>query len=39
MKIMSDLKMSPEKRSDFVSCLLVGFTLVIQLRNFDFKSH
>ena len=39
MKIMSDLKMSPEKSSDFVSCLLVGFTLVIQLRNFDFKSH
>ena len=27
------------KMSDFVSIPLFGFTLVIKLRNFDFKSH
>ena len=29
--------MSHEKMSDFVSFLLLGFTLVIKLRNFDFE--
>ena len=29
----------PYKKSDFVSFLLFGFTLVIILRNFDFESH
>ena len=36
---MSDLNMSDEKMSDFVSFLLFGFTVVIKLRNFDFESH
>ena len=31
--------MSHGKMSDFVSFPLFGFTLVIKLRNFDFKSH
>ena len=31
--------MSLGKISDFVSFPLFGFTLVIKLRNFDFKSH
>ena len=35
----SDLQMSHGKMSDFVSFLLFGFTLVIKLRNFDFKGH
>ena len=35
-KIMSDLNMSHGKMSDFVSCPLFGFTLVIKLRNLDF---
>ena len=35
----SDLNMSHGKMSDFVSFLLLGFTLVITLRNFDFESH
>ena len=34
-KMMSDLNMSHEKVSDFVSFPLFGFTL----RNFDFESH
>ena len=29
--------MSHEKMSDFASFLLLGFTLVIKLRNFDFE--
>ena len=29
--------MSHEKMSDFVSFLLLGFILVIKLRNFDFE--
>ena len=29
----------PKKKSDFVSLSLIEFTLVIKLRNFDFKSH
>ena len=35
----SGLNMSREKLSDFVLFPLFGFTLVIKLRNFDFKSH
>ena len=35
----SDLNMSYEKMSDFISLPLLGFTLVIKLRNFDFESH
>ena len=31
--------MSHGKMSDFVSITLFGFTLVINLRNFDFESH
>ena len=37
--MMSDLNMSHGKMFDFVSFPLLGFTLVIKLRNFDFKSH
>ena len=33
------LNMSPGKMPDFVSFPLFGFTLVIKLRNFDFKGH
>ena len=36
---MSDLNISYEKMSDFVSFALLGFTLVIKLRKFDFESH
>ena len=35
----SDLDMSHEKMSDFVSFLLFGFVLVIKLRSFDFENH
>ena len=38
-KIMSDLNMSHGTMSDFVSFPLFGFTLVIKLRNFNFKGH
>ena len=31
--------MSLENTSDFVAFPLLGFTLVIRLRNFDFESH
>ena len=31
--------MKHEKMSDFVSFPLLGFILVIKLRNFDFESH
>ena len=31
--------MSLENTSDFVGFPLLGFTLVIKLRNFDFESH
>ena len=34
--MMSDLTMSYEKMSDFVSFPLFGFTVVIKLRNVDF---
>ena len=37
--MMSDLNMSHGKMSDFVSFLLLRFTVVINPRNFDFKSH
>ena len=37
--MMSDLNISHGKRYNFVSFPLFGFTLVIKLRNFDFKSH
>ena len=37
--MISDLNMSNEKMSDFVSFLLLWFTLVVKLRNLDFKSH
>ena len=36
---MSDLNISHGKMSDFVSFPLLGFTLVIKLRKFDFESH
>ena len=35
----SDLDMSHGKIAHFVSFLLLGFTLVIKLRNCDFESH
>ena len=35
----SDLNMSHEKMSGFVSFPLFGLTLVIKLRNIDFKSY
>ena len=37
--MMSDLNMSREKISDFVSFLLFGFPSVLKLGNFDFESH
>ena len=37
--MVSDLNMSHGKMSDFVSFSLLGLTLVIKLRNFDFKGH
>ena len=37
--MVSDLNMSQEKMSDFISFALFGFTLVIKLRIFDFESH
>ena len=37
--ILSNLNMSHGKISDFVSFLFLGFTLVIKLRNFEFKGH
>ena len=36
--MMSDLNMSNGKMYDFLSFPLVGFTLVVKLRNFDFES-
>ena len=36
---MSDLNMSHGKMSGIVSIPLFGFTLVIKLRNYDFKCH
>ena len=35
---MSDLNMSHGKMSDFVSFPLLGFTLVIKRRGFEFES-
>ena len=37
--MLSDLNMSHEKLSDFVSFPLFGFTLAIKLESFDFKGH
>ena len=37
--MMSDLNMSHEKTSDFLPFPWFGFTLVIELRHFDFESH
>ena len=37
--MVSDLNMSHGKMSDIVSFSLFGFTLIIKLRNFDFKGH
>ena len=37
--MLPDLNMSHEKMSGFVSFPLFGFTLVINLRNFDFEGH
>ena len=37
--MLSDLNMSHGKMSDFVSFPLFRFTLVMKLRNFDFKVH
>ena len=39
IKIMTDLNISQEKMSDFVSFPLFRFTLAIKLRNVDFESH
>ena len=36
---MSELNISHRKMSDFISFSLFGFTLVVKLRNFNFKSH
>ena len=36
---MSDLNMSHGKINDFVSFPLLGLTLIIKLRNFDFEVH
>ena len=35
----SDLDMTYRKMSDFVSFPMLGFTLVVKERNFDFESH
>ena len=37
--MVSDLNMPHGKMSDFFSFPLFGSTLIIKLRNFDFKSH
>ena len=37
--MMSDLNMSSEKKSDFVSVLLLEFPLAIKLKNYYFDSH
>ena len=37
--MISNLNMSHEKNTDFVSFPLFGFTVVIKLRNFGLKSH
>ena len=37
--MLSDSNMPQGKMFDFVSFSLFGFTLVIKLRNFDFKGH
>ena len=37
--MVSDLNMSHGKMSDFVLFPLLGFTLAMKLRNFDFKGH
>ena len=37
--MVSDSNMSHGKMSDFVSFLLIGFTLVVKLRNSDFDDH
>ena len=37
--MMSDLNMTHEIMSAFVSFLLTGLSLVIKLRNFDLESH
>ena len=37
--MVSDLNISHEKMSDFVSFPFFGFTLVIKLRNFDSEGH
>ena len=38
-EMMSDLNMSHEKMSNFVSFPLLGFTVVIKLKKIDFESH
>ena len=38
-KMTSNLNMSHGNMSDFLSFTWFGFTLVIKLRNFDFKGH
>ena len=35
----SDLNISHGKMADFLSFPLLGFTLVIKLRNFNFENH
>ena len=39
LHMVSDLNMPCGKMSDFVSFPLFGFTLVIKLGSFNFKSH
>ena len=38
-EMMSDLNMSHEKMSNFVSFPLLGFIVVIKLKKIDFESH
>ena len=37
--MVPDLNMTHGKMSDFILFPLLGFTLVIKLRNFDFEDH
>ena len=37
--MVSDLNMTHGEMLDFVSFLLLGFTLVMSLRHFDFETH
>ena len=39
LKLIDNLNISHEKISDFFSFSLLGFTLVLKMRNLDFESH